>query len=161
MSGAFGTTFQPKWLNHQLLENHPRICSGGLRGSEVIISIGNHQQVVKIESQWCFGEGKKQRRRPRLICPVCQQRCIYLVVLERDGSWLRCRTCCTGILDYASRHHARFAPALNKLRRLRRLYPNRRPSHRLAREAQLELAQLARATIRDLDRRAKRRRKRR
>jgi hypothetical protein len=82
-------------------------------------------------------------------------------VLERDGSWLRCRTCCTGILDYTSRHRARFAPALNKLRRFRRLYPSHRPSSALAREAQLELARLARATVRDLDRRAKRRRKRR
>src|SRR5262249_13846491 len=50
MVAAFGSGRPRKWSNRQLLENHPRIRVGGLRGhSEVTLSYGGKTQIVQIE----------------------------------------------------------------------------------------------------------------
>jgi len=148
MVAAFGTSRPRKWSNRQLLENHPRIRVGGLRGhSEVILSYGGKTQVVQIEEEWTFG--RKQRLRPWFRCPDCNQRCRLLV--EKDGTFV-CRLC-SGY-DYRCRHRNRFCPALNRACKVAHL-----PYRALAREtviAQAEIARLLRATVRDLERRAKR-----
>jgi hypothetical protein len=148
MVAAFGTGTWRKWSNRQLLENHPRIRVGGLRGhSEVILAYGGKTQIVQIEEEWTFG--RKQRLRPWFRCPHCNQRCRFLV--EKDGTFV-CRLC-SGY-DYRCRHRNRSCPALNRARRVARL-----PHKVLAREtviAQAEIARLLRATVRDLERRAKR-----
>src|SRR5215831_15289255 len=148
MVAAFGSSRPRKWSNRQLLENHPRIRVGGLRGhSEVTLSYGGKTQIVQIEEEWTFG--RRQRQRPWFRCPDCNQRCRLLV--EKDGLFV-CRLCSE--YDYRSRHHNRSCPALNRVRRVARL-----PHRALAREgiiAQVEIARLLRATVRDLERRAKR-----
>ena len=148
MVAAFGSSRPRKWSNRQLLENHPRIRVGGLRGhSEVTFSYGGRTQVVQIEKEWTFG--RKQRLRPWFRCPDCNQRCRLLV--EKDGLFV-CRLC-SGY-DYRCRHYNQSCPSLNRVRRGARL-----PSTALARErvvAQTELARLLRATVSDLERRAKR-----
>src|SRR5215472_2639668 len=148
MVAAFGSSRPQKWSNRQLLENHPRIRVGGLRGhSEVTLAYGGNTQVVQIEQEWTFG--RRQRLRPWFRCPDCNQRCRVLV--EKDGTFV-CRLC-SGY-DYWCRHRNQSCPALNRVRRGARL-----PSTALAREtviAQAEIARLLRATVRDLERRAKR-----
>src|SRR5215475_11520721 len=53
---AFGSSRPRKWSNRQLLENHPRIRVGGLRGhSEVTLAYGGKTQIVQIEKEWTFG----------------------------------------------------------------------------------------------------------
>ena len=149
MVAAFGSgDAQPrKWGNHQFLENHPRIRVGGLRGhSEVTLVYGGKTQTVQIEEEWTFG--RRQRLRPWFRCP-CGRRCRLLV--EKDGAFV-CRLC-SGY-DYQSRHRNRSCPSLNRVRGVARL-----PHRALARErviAEVELARLLRATVRDLERRAKR-----
>src|SRR5215469_29490 len=147
MVAAFGSGRPRKWSNRQLLENHPRIRVGGLRGhSEVTLSYGGKTQIVQIEEEWTFG--RRQRLRPWFRCS-CGRRCRFLV--EKEGAWV-CRTC--SCYDYASRHRNRSCPSLNRVRRGARL-----PHRALARAriiAEVELARLLRATVRDLRRRAKR-----
>src|SRR5215467_2960943 len=146
MVAAFGTSRPRKWRNRQLLENHPRIRVGGLRGhSEVILSYGGKTQIVQIEEEWTFG--RRQRQRPWFRCPDCNQRCRLLV--EKVGLFV-CRLC-SGY-DYQSRHRNRSCPALNRVRRGAHL-----PHRAFARArviAEVELARLLRATVRDLQRRA-------
>src|SRR5215472_7943060 len=148
MVAAFGSSRPRKWSDHQFLENHPRIRVGGLRGhSEVTLSYGGKTQVVQLAQEWTFG--RKQRLRPWFLCPDCNRRCRFLV--EKEGFWT-CRTC-SGY-DTWSRHRNRSCPSLNKVRRGARL-----PHRALAREriiAEVELTRLLRATVRDLQRRAKR-----
>src|SRR5262245_14183809 len=150
MAGAFGSAQgAPKWSDRQFLENHPMLRVGGLRGTEVTVTVNGHTQIVQLEMQWTFGH--KERQRPWFGCS-CGARC--RILHEKDGAfvcWL-----CSGY-DYRSRHRNRSTPALNKLRRLRRFNPGVRPTARLAREAQSELERLLSVTVRDLDRRAKRR----
>ena len=147
MVAAFGSSRPRKWSDRQLLENHPRIRVGDLRGhSEVILSYGGKTQIVQIEEEWTFG--RRQRLRPWFRCP-CGRRCRFLV--EKDGTWV-CRTC-SGY-DYRSRHRNQSCPSLNRVRGMARL-----PHRALAREtviAQAEIARLLRATVRDLERRVKR-----
>jgi len=147
MVAAFGSAGQRKWRSDQLLENHPRIRVGGLRGhSEVTLFYGGKTQVVQIEEEWTFG--RKQRVRPWFRCS-CGRRCRLLV--EKEGVFV-CRPC-SGY-DYRSRHRNRSCPSLNKVRRVARL-----PHRALAREtviAQAGIARLLRVTVRDLERRAKR-----
>jgi hypothetical protein len=149
MSAAFGTgDARPrKWSDRQFLESHPRLRAGGLRGTEVTITFNGQTQVVQLEQQWTFG--RKQRQRPWFRCPDCNRRCRTLH--EKDGAFV-CRLC-SGY-DYRSRHRNRSCPSLNRVRRVAGL-----PSRALAREsliAQVEIARLLRATVRDLERRAKR-----
>ena len=121
--------------------------AGGLRGSEATITFNGQTQVVQLEYEWTFG--RRQRRRPWFRCPVCDARCRLLH--EKDGAFV-CRSC-SGY-DYASRHRNRSCPALNRVRKGAGL-----PHRALAREAaiaQIELARLLRATVSDLERRAKR-----
>ena len=62
-AAAFGSSRPQKWSNRQLLENHPRIRVGGLRGhSEVTLAYGGKAQIVQIEEEWTFG--RRQRLRP-------------------------------------------------------------------------------------------------
>jgi len=148
MSAAFGSgDAQPrKWSGRQFLENHPMIRVGGLRGTEVTITLNGRAQVVRLEQEWTFG--RQQRLRPWFRCP-CGRRCRLLH--ERDGTFVY-RTC-SGY-DYQSRHRNRSCPALNRVRKGACL-----PHQALARErviAEVELARLLRATVRDLQRRAKR-----
>jgi len=154
MAGSFGSGGSHhgrKWRDNEFLENHPRIRVGGLRGhSEVILSYGGKTQIVQIEEEWTFG--RQQRLRPWFRCPDCNQRCRFLV--EKNGTWV-CRTC-SGY-DYRSRHRNQACPAFNRVRGVARL-----PHRALAREtviAQAEIARLLRATVRDLERRAKQGRK--
>src|SRR5215472_6892505 len=148
MVAAFGTgDFRRKWFDYRLLENHPTLRAGGLRGSEVIITFNGQTQVIELEQEWTFG--RRQRQRPWFRCPDCNQRC--RILHEKDGSFV-CRPC-SGY-DYRCRHRNRPCPALNRVRRGARL-----PHRALAREriiAEVEIARLLRATVRDLERRAKR-----
>src|SRR5262249_17111956 len=148
MVAAFGSSRPRKWANRQLLENHPRIRAGGLRGhSEVIFTYGGRTQTVRLEYEWAFG--RKQRQRPWFRCPSCNGRC--RILHEKDGGFV-CRLC-SGY-DYRRRHRNRSCPALNRVRRGAGL-----PHRALAREriiAQVEIARLLRATISDLEGRAKR-----
>ena len=147
MVAAFGTRKQQKWPDHRLLETHPRLRVGGLRGTEVTITFNGQTQIVQLEQEWTFG--RKQRQRPWFRCSDCNRRCRTLH--EKEGAWV-CRTC-SGY-DYRSRHRNRSCPSLNRVRRVAGL-----PSTALAREtviAQAEIARLLRATVRDLERRAKR-----
>jgi hypothetical protein len=148
MVAAFGTSRPRKWSNRQLLENHPRIRVGGLRGrSEVTFTYGGKIQTVQLEQEWTFG--RRQRLRPWFRCPDCNRRCPTLHA--RDGTFV-CRLC-SGY-DYRCRHRNQSCPALNRVRRVAGL-----PHRALAREtviAQAEIARLLRATVRDLERRVKR-----
>jgi len=111
-------------------------------------TINGHTQVVQLEMEWTFG--RKQRQRPWFRCPVCLRRCRTLH--EKDGTSICCWKC-TGY-DFRSRHKNRGLPAANRVRRVAGL-----PQRALAREriiAQVEIARLLRATVRDLERRAKR-----
>jgi len=149
MTGAFGTAQgAPKWSDHQLLESHPMLRVGGLRGTEVTIVVNGQTQVIQLEMEWTFG--RKQRQRPWFRCSACNRRCRTLH--EIGGTSLVCRLC-SGY-DYRSRHRNRNLPTVNKVRRVAGL-----PHRALAREtviAQAEIARLLRATVRDLQRRAKR-----
>src|SRR5262249_10824981 len=136
------------WSDHQLLENHPILRVGGLQGTEVTVAVNGQIQVIQLEQEWTFG--RKQRQRPWFRCPVCLSRCRTLH--EKDGNSLVCRLC-SGY-DYRSRHRNSHLPAANRVRRGAGL-----PLRALAREAliaQVEIARLLRATIADLERRAKR-----
>src|SRR5215469_15417590 len=149
MVAAFGTggTRGRQWQDYEFLENHPVLRVGGLRGSEVTITFNGQTQVVQLEQEWTFG--RQQRQRPWFLCPVCDARCRLLH--EKDGSWV-CRPC-SGY-DYISRHRNRSCPALNRVRRGAGL-----PHRALAREriiAEAEIARLLRATVSDLERRARR-----
>src|SRR5215472_8858274 len=148
MVAAFGSGDAPprKWSNRQFLENHPALRVGGLRGSEVTLTYDGRTQVVQLEQEWTFG--RRQRLRPWFRCD-CGRRCRTLH--EKDGIFVDRPS--TGY-DYRSRHRNRSCPALNRVRRVAGL-----PSTVFAREtviAQVELARLLRATVRDLQRRAKR-----
>jgi hypothetical protein len=149
MTGAFGTTQQaPKWSDHQFVESHPMLRVGGLRGTEVSVTVNGHIQIIQLEQEWTFG--RQQRQRPWFRCPGCNRRCRTLH--EKDGTSLVCRLC-SGY-DYRSRHRNRSLPAVNRVRRVAGL-----PQRALAREriiAQVEIARLLRATVSDLRRRAKR-----
>ena len=150
MTSAFGSGGRHKWSDYRLLENHPILRVGGLRGSEVTVAVNGHEQVIQIEMEWAFGVGRKQRLRPWFRCSSCDRRCRTLH--ERSGTSLVCRRC-SGY-DYRSRHRNRSLPAANRVRRVAGL-----PHRALAREAiiaQVEIARLLRDTIRDLERRAKR-----
>jgi len=134
--------------NRQFLENHAVLRVGGLRGSEVTITLNGHTQVVQLEMEWTFG--RKQRQRPWFHCPSCDRRCRTLH--EKNGTSLVCWKC-SGY-DYRSRHRNRGLPTANRVRRIARL-----PHRALAREkvaAQVEIAKMLRATISDLERRLKR-----
>jgi hypothetical protein len=147
MTAAFGSTRPRKWLDYRLLENHSVLRAGGLRGTEITITRNGQSQVVQLEQEWTFG--RQQRQRPWFCCPSCNRRCRNLH--EKDGTFV-CRLC-SGY-DYRSRHRNRSCPALNRVRRGTGL-----PHRALAREriiAEVELARLLRATVRDLQRRAKR-----
>src|SRR5215472_18711624 len=150
MAGAFGSAQgAPKWSDRQFLENHPMLRVGGLRGTEVTVTINGRAQVVALEAEGAFGPGRRQRLRPWFRCPDCNQRCRLLV--EKDGTFV-CRLC-SGY-DYRSRHRNQSCPSLNRVRRVAGL-----PHRALAREriiAEVELARLLRATVSDLERRAKR-----
>ena len=148
MVAAFGTGTRRKWSDHRLLENHPILRVGGLRGTEVTVSVNGHTQVIPIEMEWTFG--RKQRQRPWFRCPACNRKCRTLH--EISGTSLVCRLC-SGY-DYRSRHRNSHLPAAKRVRRVAGL-----PQRALAREAliaQVEIARLLRDTIRDLERRAKR-----
>src|SRR5262249_39638142 len=151
MVAALGTgDVRRKWFDRKLLENHPILRVGGLRGTEVTVTVNGHEQVIRLEHDWTFGVGHTQRRRPWFCCPVCNRRCRTLH--EISGTSVCCRLC-TGY-DYRSRHRNRSLPAANRVRRVAGL-----PLRALAREAliaQVEIPRLLRATIRDLERRAKR-----
>src|SRR5215471_6164150 len=84
MGAAFGSgDARPrKWLGHQFLENHAMLRVGGLRGTEVTVSVNGHKQVVPIEMEWTFG--RKQRQRPWFRCGSCNRKCRTLH--EKDGS---------------------------------------------------------------------------
>ena len=100
--------------------------------------------------RWNGPFGRKQRQRPWFRCSACNRRCRTLH--EIGGTSLVCRLC-SGY-DYRSRHRNRNLPTVNKVRRVAGL-----PHRALAREtviAQAEIARLLRATVRDLQRRAKR-----
>jgi len=123
---------------------------GGLRGTEVTITVNGQPGVIKLEQELTFGVGRTQRQRPWFRCPVCDRRCRTLH--EKDGTSLVCRLC-SGY-DYRSKYRNRALPAANRVRRVAGL-----PQRALAREAliaQVEISRLLRATIRDLERRAKR-----
>src|SRR5262249_53239706 len=111
MVATFGTGRPRKWQDHELLENHPVLRVGGLRGLEVTIVYNGQTQVVQLEQEWTFG--RRQRQRPWFRCPVCSARCRNLH--ERDGMFT-CRPCSK--LDYVSRHRNRSCPALNRVRRV-------------------------------------------
>jgi len=125
-------------------------------------TINGHTQVVQLEMEWTFG--RKQRQRPWFRCPVCLRRCRTLH--EKDGTSICCWKC-TGY-DFRSRHKNRGLPAANRVRRVGHYHPAvvarhiitaGLPQRALAREriiAQVEIARLLRATVRDLERRAKR-----
>src|SRR5215831_3086453 len=150
MVSAFGSGRRQEWSDYRLLENHPVLRVGGLRGTEVTVAVNGHTQVIQIEQERAFGIGHTQRQRPWFRCPVCDRRCRTLH--EKDGTSLVCRLC-SGY-DYRSRHRNRSIPTANKVRRMAGL-----PHRALARErviAEVELARLLRATVRDLQRRAKR-----
>jgi len=146
MVSAFGSGTRRKWFDQKLLENHPVLRVGGLRGSEVTLTYDGRTQVVRLEQEWAFG--RRQRLRPWFRCS-CGVRTRTLH--EKNGVFV-CRLC-SGY-DYRSRHRNRSCPALNRVRRGAGL-----PSRALAREAaiaQVEIARLLRATVSDLERRAKR-----
>jgi hypothetical protein len=82
MAAAFGTRKQQKWSDHKLLENHPMLRVGGLRGSEVTVIVNGQTQVIRLEREWTFG--RQQRQRPWFRCPVCDRRCRTLH--EKDGT---------------------------------------------------------------------------
>jgi len=150
MVSAFGSGRRQKWSDNRLLENHPILRVGGLRGTEVTVTINGQTQVILLEREWTFGVGRRQRQRPWFCCPVCGRRCRTLH--EKDGASLVCRLC-SGY-DYRSRHRNSHLPAANRVRRVAGL-----PRRALAREAliaQVEIARLLRATIANLERRAKR-----
>src|SRR5215831_8342587 len=153
MVAAFGTgDIRRKWFDHKLLENHPMLRVGGLRGTEVTITFNGQAQVIQLEHESTFGPGRRggQRQRPWFRCPSCNRRCRLLV--EKDGVFV-CQDPCSGY-DWASRHRNRSCPALNRVRRVAGL-----PPRALAREraiAQVEIARLLRATVRSLEQRAKR-----
>ena len=152
MIAAFGSgDAQPrKWSNRQFLENHPVLRVGGMRGSEVTVTVNGHTQVIQLDREWTFG--RKQRLRPWFRCPDCNRRCRTLH--EKDGSFI-CRPC-SGY-DYRSRHRNRSCPSLNRVRRGAGL-----PYRAFAREriiAEVEIARLLRATVSDLERRARRRKR--
>ena len=150
--GTGGTRGKRKWQDRQFLENHAVLRVGGLRGTEVTIAVNGQTQVIQLEQEWTFGVGRTQRQRPWFRCPnpTCGRRCRTLH--EKDGVFV-CRLCCPGY-DYRCRHRNRSLPAANRVRRVAGL-----PQRALAREAliaQVEIARLLRATISDLERRAKR-----
>jgi len=154
MVAAFGSGDAPprKWFGHQFLENHAMLRVGGLRGTEVTVTVNGQTQVIQLEREWTFG--RKQRQRPWFRCPSCDRRCRTLH--EKGGTSLVCRLC-SGY-DYRSRHRNRSIPTANKVRRMAARVPGL-PQRALAREAliaQVEIARLLRDTIRDLERRAKR-----
>src|SRR5215472_9641982 len=145
MVAAFGTgDIRRKWFDPKLLENHPRLRVGGLRGTEVTITLNGHAQVVPLEMESTFGPGRKLRQRPWFRCPDCNRRC--RVLHEKDGVFV-CRLCCPGY-DYRCRHRNRSCPSLNRVRRVAGL-----PPRALARErviAQVEIARSLRAMVQDL-----------
>src|SRR6516225_1823147 len=149
MAGAFGSAQgAPKWSDRQFLENHPMLRVGGLRGTKVTVTVNGHTQAIQLEQEWTFG--RKQRRRPWFRCPTCDRRCRMLH--EKNGNSVCCRLC-SGY-DYRGRHRNRALPAVNRVRRVAGL-----PQRAFAREsliAQVEISRLLRATIRVLERRAKR-----
>src|SRR5262249_4327926 len=49
MVAAFGSARERKWSDHQLLENHPIVRVGGLRGPEVTVSVDGHEQIIQLE----------------------------------------------------------------------------------------------------------------
>src|SRR5215813_6680270 len=150
MVSAFGSGARQKWSDHRLLENHPMLRVGGLRGTEVTVTVNGQPQIIRIEMEQTFGIGRTQRQRPWFHCPACDRRCRTLH--EKDGNSLVCRLC-SGY-DYRSRHRDSHLPAVKRVRRVAGLL-----QRALAREAliaQVEIARLLRATIRDLERRAKR-----
>jgi len=121
--------------------------SGGLRGSQVTIAYNGRTQIVALEHEWTMGE---RRQRPWFRCPDCNRRCRLLH--EKDGAGFVCRLC-SGY-DYSCRHRSRALPALKRVRRVKPGLPHRA----LAREriiAEVEIARLLRATVSDLERRAK------
>src|SRR5262245_33722495 len=106
--GAGGARGKRKWSDHQFLENHPVLRVGGLRGTEVTVTINGHTEVVQLEMEWTFG--RQQRQRPWFRCSACDRRCRTLH--EKDGTSLVCWKC-TGY-DFRSRHRNRALPAANK-----------------------------------------------
>src|SRR6516165_2210817 len=120
MVSAFGSGRRQKWSDNRLLENHPILRVGGLRGTEVTVTINGQTQVILLEREWTFGVGRRQRQRPWFCCPVCGRRCRTLH--EKDGASLVCRLC-SGY-DYRSRHRNSHLPAANRVRRVGRLAPS-------------------------------------
>jgi hypothetical protein len=148
MVAAFGSARERKWSDHQLLENHPIVRVGGLRGPEVTVFVNGHEQIIQLEMEWTFG--RKQRQRPWFRCPACNRKCRTLH--EISGTSLVCRLC-SGY-DYRSRHRNSRLPAAKRVRRGAGL-----PLRALAREriiAQVEIARSLRAMVQDLQRRARR-----
>jgi hypothetical protein len=150
MIAAFGTgDARPrKWSERQFLENHPRIRVGGLLGhTEVTITYGGKTQTVQLEQEeW---QGKYARLRPWFRYGSCNRRCRLLV--EKDGTFM-CQPCSGW--EHTCRHRNRALSTVNRVRT-----GTNAPARRLAREAiiaQVELAALLRATVKDLQRRAKR-----
>jgi len=149
MVAAFGTggARGRQWQDCEFLENHPMLRAGGLRGSEVTFTFNGEAQIVQLAQEWTFG--RRQRLRPWFCCPTCDRRC--RILHEKDGTFV-CRLC-SGY-DYRCRHRNRSCPALNRVRRGAGL-----PHRALAREriiAEAEIARLLRATVSDLERRARR-----
>ena len=152
MAGAFGSAQgAPKWSDRQFLESHSMLRVGGLRGTEVTVTVNGYRQVIQLEHEWTFG--RKQRQRPWFRCS-CGRRCRTLH--EKDGNSLVCRLC-SGY-DYRSRHRNRSTPTANKVRRMAAGVPGL-PLRAIAREAiiaQAEIARSLRAMVQDLQRRARR-----
>src|SRR5215471_12218658 len=92
-----------KWLDHQFLENHAVLRVGGLRGTEVTVTVNGHKQVIQLEQEWTFG--RKQRQRPWFRCS-CGRRCRTLH--EVNGTSLVCRICSR--YDFRGRHKNRSIP---------------------------------------------------
>ena len=122
MVATFGTGRPRKWSDRQFLENHPRLRVGGLRGTEVTVTLNGQAQRIQLEHESTFGPGRRggQRQRPWFRCCQCAQRCRLLV--EKDGVFM-CQPC-SGF-DWASRHRNRSCPSLNRVRRVGRLAPPR------------------------------------
>src|SRR5262245_25461030 len=148
MVSAFGSGARQKWSDHRLLENHPMLRVGGLRGSEVTVVVNGHKQVIQLAQEWTFG--RKQRQRPWFCCPnpTCNRRCRTLH--EKDGVFV-CRLCVPE-WDFRSRHRNRSTPTANRVRRMAAGVGGL-PHRALAREAiiaQVEIARSLRAMVQDL-----------
>src|SRR5262245_59744517 len=105
MVAAFGTGTRRKWSDRLLLENHSMLRVGGLRGSEVTVTLNGQAQVIQLEQEWTFG--RKLRLRPWFRCPDCERRC--RILHESDGVFV-CRLC-SGY-DYRCRHRNQSCPSL-------------------------------------------------